>query len=100
MDDLPRSIILLNPEFYEIVLSLLDNEKLKIDAITLLKRLPASPVLVKEIINLKGIKKETNSEVEPLLHTKNSSKLLYILTIIEYLMENSSSHAETSDTST
>jgi len=77
-------------------LGLLDNDKLKIDAITLLKRLPASPVLVKDMINLKGIKKETNSEVEPLLHTKNSSKLLYILTIIEYLMENSSSHAETS----
>ena len=39
------------------------------------------------VVNLKGIKNEENPNWTNIFNTKSNYKLLYILTIIEYLME-------------
>jgi len=77
------------PELYDLLFSLLDtdNNTTSSEAMKLLNRLPASPELVKKILSLQGVKGISNPDWNGILCTDNSFKLLYSLTIVEYLME-------------
>lgn len=87
LDILPRKIIMDNSEFYELMYDLLDVQELSESVMNLLNRLPASPHLVKKILNLEGVKNTQNADWTSLLGTNNTFRLLSILTLIEYFME-------------
>jgi hypothetical protein len=76
-----------NPEFYELMYDLLGVEELSETVMNLLNRLPASPLLVKRILNLEGVKNSASPNWSALFDNKNTFKLLSTLTLIEYLME-------------
>ncbi|KAL4448730.1 hypothetical protein ABPG74_012819 [Tetrahymena malaccensis] len=94
---LPRNIIMKNPQCYEILMKILDNDQVSESAINLLNRLPASPDLVRKVLNLEGVKGNNNPDWSLILDTKNSQRLLYTLTIIEYLMEDNQAQSNTSE---
>lgn len=86
-----------NAEFYDIMYGLLDVSVLADSVMNLLNRLPASPLLVKRILNLEGVKNTQNPEWNSILDTKNSFRLLSTLTLIEYFMEDEDEPAQDSD---
>ncbi|EAS02785.2 ubiquitin carboxy-terminal hydrolase (macronuclear) [Tetrahymena thermophila SB210] len=94
---LPRNIIMKNPQCYEVLMKILDNEQVSENAINLLNRLPASPDLVRKVLNLEGVKGNNQPDWSLILDTKNSQRLLYTLTIIEYLMEDNQVLSNNSD---
>lgn len=76
-----------NPEFYDLMYTLLDTNELSESVMNLLNRLPASPMLVQRILNLEGVRGTENAKWSELLDTKNSFRLLSTLMLIEYFME-------------
>ena len=88
---LPKFILMQNSKTYEILFSLLDNEgELSSKVWELLNRLPTSPTLMNQILEQKDNWQES-------LDLKLQYKLVYVLSIIEYLMENKGDEIE-SDT--
>ncbi|KAL4498387.1 hypothetical protein ABPG72_013193 [Tetrahymena utriculariae] len=94
---LPRNIIMKNPKCYEVLMKILDNDQVSESAINLLNRLPASPDLVRKVLNLEGVKGNNDPDWSLILDTKNSQRLLYTLTIIEYLMEDNQVQSNNSE---
>lgn len=82
-----------NPEFYDLMYTLLDTNELSESVMNLLNRLPASPMLVQRILNLQGVRGSENANWNQLLDTKNSFRLLSTLMLIEYLMEDDQTSA-------
>ncbi|EGR29288.1 ubiquitin carboxyl-terminal hydrolase family protein, putative [Ichthyophthirius multifiliis] len=84
---LPRKILMQNYSFYNLLFSLLDINEVAEQVKSLLNRLPISPEIMNKVVNLEGVKQVKDRNWNQIFDTQNSYKLLYILTIIEYLME-------------
>ena len=86
---LPTYIFSLNQKNYQILFELLDyGGALAIEAWKMINRLPTSTEIMEKITRLEGISNEKNEGFwDDLLHTKSNYKLLYNLSIIEFLME-------------
>ena len=86
--NLPRYFLTMNQEYFKLIFSLLDyGGKIAIEAWKLLNRLPTSPELFKEIIELKGVRGEQSKNWDLILDSNSIYKLLYTLHVIEFLME-------------
>ena len=79
----------MNQRNYQVLFDLLDyGGNLAIEAWKMINRLPTSKEIMEKITKLEGISNEKNEGFwEDLLHTKSNYRLLYNLSIIEYLME-------------
>ena len=86
--NLPRYYLTTNQEYFKLIFSLLDyGGKIAIEAWKLLNRLPTSPEIFKEIIQLKGVRGEQKKNWELILDSNSIYRLLYTLHVIEFLME-------------
>ena len=86
--NLPRYFLITNQEYFKLIFSLLDyGGKIAIEAWKLLNRLPTSPEIFKEIIQLKGVRGEQSKNWDLILDSNSIYKLLYTLHVIEFLME-------------
>lgn len=58
-----------NPEFYDLMYELLDVADIAEPVMNLINRLPASPLQVKRILNLVGVKNTSNPDWKSILDT-------------------------------
>lgn len=87
---LPRYILSTNTEYFHLLFSLLGyGDQVAVEAWKLLNRLPTSPQIFADIVQLKGVRDVPESEKtwRHILDSSSSYKLLYALHVIEYLME-------------
>ena len=85
---LPRYIITTNQEYFKLLFSLLDfGGKIAIEAWKLLNRLPTSPDVFRNLVELKGVRNSQSRDWNLIIDSKSNYKLLYALYAIEYFME-------------
>lgn len=86
---LPTYLFSQQQKNYQLLFELLDyGGNLAVEAWKMINRLPTSKEIMDKISRLEGISNEKNDNFwEELLHSKSNYRLLYNLSIIEYLME-------------